>query len=140
MSTILTPYLSFRDNAREAMEFYRTVFGGELTVNTFADFHASDEPDDQDLVMHAQLKTPAGLTLMASDTPKRMGYTPGSAISVSVSGPAEDDAALRGYWERLSEGARVDMPLEKAMWGDEFGMLTDRFGVAWMVSISAAEG
>jgi PhnB protein len=135
MTTRLNPYLGFRDNAREAMEFYRSVFGGELNISTFAEFHASEEVDEQDLVMHAQLETPSGLTLMASDTPKSMSYDPGTTISISLSGPKEDDAELRGYWERLSEGATVTMPLEKAPWGDVFGMLTDRFGTSWMVSI-----
>ena len=139
MPSTLNPYLSFRDNAREALEFYQSVFGGVATINTFADFHASEEPDEQNLVMHGQLETTAGFTLMASDTPKHMEYKPGSSISVSISGPAGDDAHLRGYWEGLSDGATVTMPLEKAMWGDEFGMLTDRFGVAWMISIGTSD-
>jgi PhnB protein len=131
----LNPYLGFRDTTREAMEFYRSVFGGELTISTFGEFHASDEVEEQDLVMHAQLETPGGFTLMASDTPTSMNYDPGSAITVSVSGPKEDDADLRGYWERLSEGATITMPLDKSAWGDLFGMLTDRFGTNWMISI-----
>lgn len=131
----LNPYLGFRDNAREAMEFYRTVFGGELTISTFADFQASEDPEEQNLVMHAQLETPGGLTLMASDTPRRMDYASGTAITLSLSGRKEDDADLRGYWDRLSEGGTITMPLEPAAWGDVFGMLTDRFGMSWMVSI-----
>ena len=136
----LNPYLAFRDNARAAMEFYHSVFGGDLTVNTFADFHASEEPDEDDLVMHAQLETPSGFTLMASDTPRRMDYAPGTSVSISISGSKPDDAALRGYWERLSEGGTVTMPLETAMWGDVFGMLTDQFGTDWMVSIGSDDG
>lgn len=135
----LNPYLSFRTNAREAMTFYQSVFGGELAIYTFAEFHASEDPDEQDLVMHAQLGTPSGYTLMASDTPKVMAYEEGSAISVSLSGPMEDEHELRGYWERLSEGAVIAMPLELAPWGDIFGMLTDRFGVAWMFSIATPD-
>lgn len=139
MPSKLNPYLSFRDNAREAVEFYQSVFGGELTINTFGDFHASEEPDEQNLVMHALLETRAGFTLMASDTPKRMTYNPGSTISVSVSGSAGDESDLRGYWDALSDGATITMPLETAMWGDVFGMLTDRFGVDWMLSIASAD-
>jgi len=138
MTTRLNPYLSFRDNAREAMEFYRSVFGGELTVSTFADLNASEDPAEQDKVMHAQLVSDSGLTLMASDTPNRMDYTPGNTYSVSLSG--EDDGELRGYWEKLSDGGTVTMPLEKAPWGDSFGMCADRYGVTWLVNIAGGEG
>ena len=87
--------------------------------------------------MHAQLETPAGFTLMASDTAPGMGeVTTGSNFAVSLSG---DDEALRGYWDGLADGGSVQMPLEKQMWGDEFGMLTDRFGIDWMVNIAAAQ-
>ncbi|HEU4567110.1 MAG TPA: VOC family protein [Marmoricola sp.] len=131
MASLLNPYLSFRDNAREAMEFYRDVFGGELTVNTFGDFGAPDE--QKDLVMHAQLTTPSGFTLMASDTPPGHERTEGDNIAISLSGDDADD--LRGWFEKLSSGGKVTMPLEKQMWGDEFGMCTDRFGLSWMVNI-----
>ena len=136
MTTTLNPYLSFRDDARQAMTFYQSVFGGELNISTFADFHASDDPAEQDKVMHAQLTSERGLVLMGSDTPNRMDYTPGNSYSVSLSG--DDDADLRGYWQKLSEGGLVTMPLEKAPWGDTFGMCTDKFGVNWLVNIAAA--
>ena len=139
MATLLNPYLGFRDTAREAMEFYRTVFGGELTVSTFADFHASDDPAEQDKVMHSQLKTGKGLALMAADTPNQMEYTAGTNYSVSLSGGADDDAELRGYWDKLSDGATIGEPLKTAPWGDAFGMLTDRFGTSWMLNIAAAQ-
>jgi PhnB protein len=135
MSTRLNPYLSFRDTARQAMQFYQSVFGGELTTSTFGEFKASDDPAEQDKIMHAQLKTDSGLTLMASDTPNSMDYTPGTNFSVSLSG--DDDADLRGYWDKLSSGGTVTMPLEAAPWGDTFGMCTDKFGVPWMVNIAA---
>ena len=131
----LNPYLSFRDNAREAMEFYHSVFGGELNVSTFADFQSAEDPSENDLVMHAQLEGP-GITLMGADTPKRMDYNGVSGFSVSLSGPNEDDATLRGYWDKLADGAEIVMPLERQMWGDEFGQLTDRFGTQWMVNIA----
>ena len=134
MSVWLNPYLSFRDNAREAMTFYHSVFGGELTVSTFADFDASADPTEQDKIMHAQLETPDGLVLMGADTPEGMEYRPQAGISVSLSG--DDEARLRGYWERLSEGGSVTMPFEKAPWGDTFGMCVDRFGTSWMVNVT----
>jgi len=136
VSAQLNPYLSFRDNAREAMEFYQSVFGGELASNTFAEFQASDDPAEQDKIMHSMLTAKGGMVLMASDTPKQMDYTPGSTCSLSLSG--EDEGELRGYWEKLSVGGSVTMPLGPAPWGDTFGMCTDKFGVNWLVNIAAA--
>jgi len=133
MTTRLNPYLAFRDTARDAMTFYQSVFGGDLTVSTFADFHASDDPDEADKVMHSQLTANNEFVLMAADTPKSM-EVPSAGYSLSVSG--DDDARLRGYWEKLIDGGKVTMPLEQAPWGDTFGMCTDRFGINWMVSIS----
>jgi PhnB protein len=133
----LNPYIAFSDNARQAMEFYREVFGGELAVNTFGESGAA-APGEEDKIMHAQLETPAGYTLMASDTPSGMQRSEGSAISVSLSGDDADE--LRGYFAKLSEGGSVVMPLEKQMWGDEFGMCVDRFGITWMVNISQPAG
>jgi PhnB protein len=135
MTVWLNPYLSFRDDAREAMTFYQSVFGGELTVSTFADFDASADPTEQDKIMHAQLETPDGLVLMGADTPEGMEYRSQAGISVSLSG--DDEARLRGYWERLSEGGSVTMPFEKAPWGDTFGMCVDRFGTSWQVNVAA---
>ena len=135
MTVRLNPYLSFRDNAREAMTFYQSVFGGELTVSTFADFDASADPTEQDKIMHAQLETPDGLVLMGADTPDGMEYRPQAGVSVSLSG--DDEPRLRGYWERLSEGGSVTVPFEKAPWGDTFGMCVDRFGISWMVNVAA---
>lgn len=134
MPTQLNPYLGFRGSAREAMDFYQTVFGGELTRSTFAEFQASDDPAEEEKIMHSMLVTDGGLVLMAADTPNRMPYTPGDNYSISLSG--EDEAELRGYWEKLADGGAVTMPLEKAEWGDIFGMCTDRFGVSWLVNIA----
>ncbi|HEV8566980.1 MAG TPA: VOC family protein [Actinoplanes sp.] len=132
MTSRLNPYLSFNGNAREAMEFYRSVFGGQLTVNTFGEFGTPD-PATADKIMHAQLVTDAGYWLMGSDTPPGMDYRPGNTITVSLSG--DDSDQLRQYWEKLADGGTVVMPLEKQMWGDEFGQCMDRFGVPWMVNI-----
>lgn len=134
MQSRLNPYLSFRDNARQAMEFYKTVFGGTLTVSTFKEFHASQDPGEADKVMHSMLEAENGITFMASDTPNGMEYRPGTNMSMSLSGDNEPE--LRGYYEKLSAGGRVNMPLDKAPWGDTFGMLTDKFGVNWLVNIT----
>lgn len=87
-------------------------------------------------VMHAVLETPSGFTLMASDMPPGMELVSGNNASVSLSG--DDGDALRRYWEGLSAGGTITMPLERQMWGDEFGMCIDRFGTPWMVNIIAA--
>jgi PhnB protein len=134
MSMLLNPYLSFRDTARQAMEFYKSVFGGELTVSTFGDLQGSEDPAERDKVMHSELKSDNGFVLMGSDTPNSMDYTPGTNYSVSLSG--DDESGLRGYWDGLSDGGTVTLPLEKAPWGDSFGMCIDKFGVSWMVNIS----
>ena len=131
MSSRLNPYISFPGTAREAMQFYENVFGGTLHLNTFGEF-AGDAPSP-DNIMHGMLETDRGFTLMGADTPPGMEHQPGNNIAVSLSG--DDDAELRGYWEQLSDGGTVTMPLEKQMWGDEFGMCIDRFGIAWMVNI-----
>jgi PhnB protein len=137
MSTQLNPYLIFRDNAREAMEFYQSVFGGELTTATFGEFQASDDPAEQDKIMHSMLSTDGGLVLMASDAPDQLPYTPGNTISISLSG--EDEAELRGYWAKLSADGTVGMPLSPAPWGDTFGMCSDKYGVNWLINIAVPE-
>ncbi|XUK62455.1 3-dmu-9-3-mt domain-containing protein [Plantibacter sp. RU18] len=134
--TTLNPYLGFRGNAREAMEFYQGVFGGELTISTFGDFQASVEPDEVDLVMHAQLTGDAGVVFMGSDTPKHMDYAEGSNFSMSLSGSNDDEAQLTGYFGELSAGGTVLQPLMVAPWGDSFGMLKDPFGITWLVNIA----
>jgi PhnB protein len=133
VSSRLNPYIAFAGTAREAMEFYKSVFGGSLTLNTFGDFGAPD-PSLNDKIMHAMLETDAGYTIMASDTAPGMQITVGNNITISLSG--DDDAALRGYWEKLAESGTVTMPLEKQMWGDEFGQLIDRYGIPWMINIT----
>lgn len=133
MASRLNPYISFDGTARAAMEFYEQVFGGTLTLNTFGEFGGEQSPG-ADKIMHAQLETGSGMTLMGADTPPGMDYTPGTTMAVSLSGDDADE--LRGYWEKLSDGGTVSVPLAKQVWGDEFGMTVDRFGTAWMVNIS----
>ncbi len=117
------------------MEFYRTVFGGDLTLSTFGEYGPSDAPG-ADKIMHGQLES-GDLALMGADTPPGgEQHSPGNAFAVSLSG--DDPDTLRGYWQKLSDGATVSVPLEKQMWGDEFGMCTDRYGVSWMVNIAGS--
>jgi PhnB protein len=137
MASRLNPYISFDGTAREAMETYKATFGGELSVSTFGDVGEAP-PGYEDKVMHSQLETPSGFTLMASDTPPGMPFQAGTNISVSLSG--DDDGELRGYWDKLADGGQVTMALEKQVWGDVFGTVTDRFGITWMVNIAQPQG
>ena len=134
MKTILNPYISFKDNTREAMVFYQTVFGGTLKMDTFKDFHISQDPSEDNKIMHAMLEADNGLTFMGADTPAGMQYEPGARVSMTISG--DNLAEIKGYFDKLSVGGTVTQPLEKAPWGDTFGMLVDRFGVDWMMNIA----
>ncbi|AWK75017.1 MULTISPECIES: VOC family protein [Rhodococcus] len=133
MASRLNPYISFGGNAREAMEFYKEVFGGSLSINTFGEFGAPDT-ESSDKIMHSLLEADNGFVLMGADTPPGMPHNPGDNIAVSLSGDDADE--LRGYWTKLSENGTVSVPLEKQMWGDEFGACVDRFGISWMVNIT----
>ncbi|MEU3048753.1 VOC family protein [Streptomyces sp. NPDC006984] len=137
MATRLNPYLSFDGDAKQAMEFYRDVFGGTLATHTYGEYGADQDGAHANRIMHALLETRAGLTLMGADARPGMEHAPGNAYAVSLSG--DDDAELRGYWEKLSSGSTVEVPLEKQMWGDVFGMCRDRFGISWMVNITAPQ-
>lgn len=136
MASRLNPYIGFAGNARQAMEFYQSVFGGNLAVTTFGEF--GHEGPGADQVMHAMLEADNGYTLMAADTPPGTPYNPGSNISISLSG--DDSAELHGYWDKLVDGGNVTMPLEKQMWGDEFGSVVDRFGITWLVNVAGQRG
>jgi PhnB protein len=137
MQTRLNPYLGFDGNARQAMEFYRSVFGGELSTSTYADYQMAQNPDDANKIMHSQLETPNGMFLMASDNPSGTPHENGSNISITLSGDNYEE--LKSYYQKLLEGGTVLQPLEAAPWGDSFGMLLDRFGTRWLVNISGAK-
>jgi PhnB protein len=136
---ILNPYLNFDGNAREAIEFYKDVFGGELNVMSFGDMGMTEHegnPIPADGVMHGQLTSPEGFTLMASDNVPGMseGQTPNGHLSLS----GDESDLLHGYFDRLADGGNIDVPLEKAPWGDEFGQVKDKYGINWLVNISGA--
>lgn len=133
MNSQLNAYLGFKDNAREAMEFYKTVFGGQLEFHTFKEYHAAQDEAEENKIMHSTLKADNGITFMASDTPNSMDYKPAAGISMSLSG--NNDEELSEYFEKLAKGGHINMPLEKAPWGDKFGMVVDQFGISWMINI-----
>ena len=136
MTTRLNAYISFDGNARQAIEFYQEVLGGELQLNTFGEYGDPSAPE-ADKVMHAWLQSPSGYHIMCADNPPHIDYSPGTNFSLSLSG--DDAGELKGYWDQLSADGTVAVPLEKQMWGDEFGMCVDRFGIAWMVNITAQQ-
>ena len=133
MASRLNPYLNFNGNARQALEFYASVFGGTPTLSTFADLGMAASPD-AGRIMHGALETDLGFTLMGADITSDMEYHPVAGVSVSLSG--DDSDILRGYWDKLSSSGTTTMPMQKQVWGDEFGMCADKFGVPWMVNIS----
>jgi PhnB protein len=135
MPVTLNPYLNFAGKTREAMEFYKSVLGGELHLSTFGESDPSAEPARADLIMHADLQGPGDLRLMGADTSDGTEHRPGNNFSLSLSG--EDESVLRGYFDKLAAGGTTTMPLEKAPWGDTFGMCIDKFGVTWLVNITA---
>lgn len=135
MKSILNPYISLRGNARDALEFYKSVFGGKLDITTYKEGAMEANQADPEQVMHGMLTADNGMTLMISDIPNGMVLKDGSNISISLSG--DNETELSEYYSKLSEGGTIAEPLKKAPWGDTFGMFTDKFGIFWMVNIAA---
>lgn len=136
MTAYLNVYINFTNQAREALTFYHSVLGGELTTTTFAEAQASQDPADADLLMHGQLVTDHGFRIMASDTPSFMEAGPSGGFSLTLNG--DDAALLTPLFDQLSDGGTIIEPLMLAPWGDTFGMFADRFGVNWMFSIEGS--
>ncbi|GAA0495641.1 VOC family protein [Paractinoplanes deccanensis] len=133
MASQLNPYLTFDGNAREALDFYKSVFGGDLAINTYGDFGAPD-PTAAGRIMHGRLDTPQGYTIMAADAPPGSTTTFGDNVVCSLSGDAGE--GLEDVWDKLSPNAEIEVPFEKQMWGDTFGQLKDRYGIHWMVNVT----
>ncbi|MEV8180652.1 VOC family protein [Specibacter sp. NPDC078692] len=134
MTVRLTPYLNFRDTAKAALEFYQSVFGGTLAMSTYAEFSMFEDPAESGKIMHGMVSGDHDVVIMGADVPNSMEL--GANSSVCLSG--DDEAVLRGWWAGLLDGATVAEPLTKAPWGDTFGLLTDKFGVPWMVNIDGS--
>ncbi|MGD9738370.1 MAG: VOC family protein [Bauldia sp.] len=125
----LNPYLNFDGTARQAMESYRDVFGGDLAIQTFGDAGQADDPKNADRVMHAVLKS-GPLTLMASDTRPGEAATPGDNTWLNVN--CDSEADIDRFFSALAAGGKTVMELQNTFWGARFGMLTDRYGINWM--------
>ena len=138
MSVSLSPYLNFPGNAREAMTFYQSVFGGELAVSTFAEFGGGGGVLPDDGTMHAQL-VHEGFTLMASDAMPGADKTwGGTRVYLAFFG--DDLQSFQGWFDKLAEGGSVGQALEKQIWGDVYGLVMDKFGLEWMFNISQPDG
>ncbi|MCR1983593.1 VOC family protein [Cellulosimicrobium cellulans] len=136
MSVQTTPHLNFRGDARAALELYRSVFGGELVVTTYGDLGQAADPAAGDLVVWGQVSAPSGFRVMAYDVPADRPWSPGEApFFVSVRG--DDVEEVRRYWDALVDGSTVVAPLASSDWAPAYGMLTDRFGVTWVLDVAA---
>ena len=122
MAIRLNPYLNFRDNAREAMTFYHSILGGDITFSTFGEFNATEDPSEQDKIMHSM---------------NHMGFNGHAGFGVTINGDEEE--RLAGYFEKLSEGGEVVMPFGPAPWGGVFGMCDDRYGISWLINCQEEE-
>ncbi len=156
MSINAVAHLNFRGQAREALEFYRSVFDGKATVATYGDFGLPAGLPDADKVVFGQVTADNGFRVMAydvpgegvpgEDAPAAQGAPTtrrenGTTITtepffLSVRGDSVDE--VTGYWNRLADGATIIEALAPAQWAPAFGMLTDRFGITWILDVAAA--
>ena len=135
MNSILNPYLNFNDQTRAAMEFYKTVFGGELTINTMGEGAGVTDPSTKDNIMHADLRVGNSMVIMAADYVGDTKSKAATNCSLSLSGDNAEE--LSAYYEALKEGGTIIEPLAPSPWGDTFGMLKDKFGIIWLINITA---
>lgn len=139
MTVNAVTHLNFRGDARDALEFYQSVFGGELAAITYRDAHNVNEPAEADQLMWGEVVSDAGFRVMAYDVPSSAAWDPG-VIPVYVSVRGADSAEISRYWEKLADGSTVVAPLAPAQWAPLYGMLTDRFGVTWVLDVEVPWG
>lgn len=137
MTVKTVTHLNFRGDARAALSFYQSVFGGELMAMTYRDAGAVQNPAEADQIMWGQVASNDGFHIMAYDVPSRLDWNAGEIpFFVSVRGKEAD--AISRYWAALSDGATIIAPLAPAGWSPLYGMLKDRFGVTWVLDVEAA--
>lgn len=149
MTIQTTTHLNFRGDAREALEFYQSVFGGQAVISTYADFGMPAELPDADRVVFGLVASDNGFRVMGYDIPGQQGGSlagggptrrennttvTDQSLFVSIGSDSLDE--LQGYWDALSVGAVIVEPLAASAWSGGFGMLTDRFGVTWSASVT----
>lgn len=135
----VNPYLNFDGNAREAFEFYKSIFGGEFdSVQTFGEMPQQEgqqmSDEEKDLILYISLPIGDGQSLMASDISKASGMKLIVGNNNKVSLHPDSNEEGERLFKRLSEGGKVEMPYEKQFWGDYFGSFVDKFGVGWMIN------
>ncbi|MFI6495376.1 VOC family protein [Streptomyces sp. NPDC050564] len=136
MAVITTTHLNFRGAAREALDFYQSVFGGRTVAVTYKDAGNVQNESEADWVMWGEVVSDDGFHVMAYDVPSQLAWSQeGNPFFVSVRG--DDAGEISTLWQKLSEGSTVVRPLEAAQWGPLYGMLTDRFGVTWVLDVTA---
>jgi PhnB protein len=151
MTIQTTTHLNFRGDARQALEFYHSVFGGHTVINTYADFGRPAELPGADKVVFGQVAAENGFRVMGYDIPgqtdgpiagggatRRENNTTVTDQALFVSIGSDSLQELQSYWDALTVDATIVEPLAASAWSDGFGMLTDRFGVTWSVSVVAA--
>lgn len=134
MTISTTTHLNFRGNAREALEFYQSVFGGEVTAFSYTQANAVQRPEEADQVIWGQVASDAGFRVMAYDVPASLAWDAG-VIPVFVSVRGDDEAEITGYWQKLIAGGSVVQDLGPAGWSSLYGMVRDRFGVTWVLDV-----
>jgi len=136
MSITTTTHLNFRGDARAALDFYHSVFGGNVVAVTYKDAGDTHNPDEADWVMWGQVTADNGFHVMAYDVPSHTPWNPGdNAVFVSVRGDDTDE--ITALWDRLTAGSTVVRPLEPAQWAPLYGMLKDPFGIVWVLDVAA---
>ncbi|WP_104162505.1 VOC family protein [Cryobacterium sp. N22] len=137
MTIHTTAHLNFRGDARAALAFYQGVFGGQLVAISYADAHRATDPAEADQIVFGSVTSDDGFRIMAYDVPRQKAYAPGT-IPAFVSVRGADASEITGYWEKLVEGSEVVEPLATSQWSPLYGMLTDRFGVTWVLDVEVA--
>ncbi len=137
MTLAATPHLNFRGDARTALEFYQSVFGGQLTIITYANMGNVQDPSEANQVVWGQVEAPDGFRVMAYDVPAARLWSRGDdPFFLSLRGT--DAEEIQARWENLSDGASIAVPLSPAQWSPLYGMLRDRFGITWVVDVAVA--
>jgi PhnB protein len=137
MSVTTTTHLNFRGQARDALEFYQSVFGGHVVTVTHAQAYGTTDPKETDLISWGQVQSEDGFHVMAYDVPAALAYEAGvDPVFVSIRGTDADE--LQRYWDGLAKNATIKAPLEPSAWAPLYGMLTDQFGVTWVLDIAVA--
>lgn len=137
MTIATTPHLNFRGDARSALEFYQSVFGGQLAVVTHAQVYGDVPAEEAELVSWGQVEAENGFRIMAYDVPASIEWSPG-VIPFFVSARGAEAAEVEGYWSKLADGATVIVPFGPTAWSPAYGMLRDRFGITWVLDVAVA--